>query len=73
MPCNGILDNDKLNREFLKFLKSLNKTPIYFIIGELTNHQNDLDFAKESLKLDVKNAVKLTYELPILNNQLYCI
>lgn len=73
MPCNGILDNDKLNREFLKFLKSLNKTPIYFIIGELANHHNDLDFAKESLKLDVKNAVKLTYELPILNNQLYCI
>lgn len=73
MLCNGILDNDKLNREFLKFLKSLNKAPIYFIISELTDHQNDLDFAKQSLKLDVKNAVKLTYELPILNNQLYCI
>lgn len=70
MAGNTIVD-DKINGEFLKFLRNLNK-PIYFVTGELKHRQGELDFALQLLnENDLKNCKTLNDDLLILPNQFY--
>lgn len=69
--ANNVVINDKINGEFLAFLKNLNQ-PIYFVIGELTHNQSELEFALQVLNgSNLKNCEKLNDNLVILPNQFY--
>lgn len=71
--ANNVVANDKINSEFLIFLKNLNE-PIYFAVGELTHNQSELDFALQLLKENNLNHCQiLTDDLIILPNQIYQI
>ncbi|MDO4427044.1 MAG: hypothetical protein Q4B88_02835 [Moraxella sp.] len=70
---NNVMVNDKLNGEFLAFLKNLNK-PIYFAVGELTHNQTELEFALQLLKEHNLNHCQiLTDDLIVLPKQIYQI
>ncbi len=73
MPCANMIKDGKLLGEFLNFLKGLNKE-VYFIIGELKNHQSELDFVNKVLNsclLD--DCIIFNDELSISTNQVYLI
>lgn len=72
MAGNTMVD-DKINGEFLKFLRNLNK-PIYFAIGELKHRQGELDFVLQLLNDNhLKNCKTLRDDLLISPNQVYGI
>ncbi|MDO4450201.1 MAG: hypothetical protein Q4B79_04475 [Moraxella sp.] len=73
--ANNVVVDDKINGEFLVFLKHLNK-PIYFVVGELAHNQSELEFALQLLNdNDLKSCkVKVLHDdLVILPNQCYGI
>lgn len=71
--ANNVVANDKLNGEFLAFLKNLNE-PIYFAVGELTHNQSELEFALQLLKENNLNHCQiLTDDLIVLPKQIYQI